>query len=103
MSAFVVFVILPPANIQVNIFVNISRQYGEKSINNVAPINESVKSEPFCHTLQIFVHVFFQLVLQVVKGLKSGKKKENSKLNEITYFLDQCFPSCSCQQNQILQ
>ena len=37
-----VFAILPPAHIQVAILVIISRKYGEKSINNVSPINEAV-------------------------------------------------------------
>ena len=42
MSVFLVFVILPPANIQIAIFVIIWWQNGKKSINDLSPINKSV-------------------------------------------------------------
>ena len=41
-SVFVVFVILPPANIQIAIFVIIWWQNQKKSINDLSPINKSV-------------------------------------------------------------
>ena len=42
MSVFLVFVILPPANIQIAIFVIIWWQNGKTSINDLSPINKSV-------------------------------------------------------------
>ena len=42
MSVFLVFVILPPANIQIAIFVIIWWQNQKKSINDLSPINKSV-------------------------------------------------------------
>ena len=42
MSVFLVFVILPPANIQIAIFVIIWWQNGKKSINDLSPVNKSV-------------------------------------------------------------
>ena len=42
MSVFLVFVILPPANIQIAIFVIIWWQNGKKSINDLSPINKSL-------------------------------------------------------------
>ena len=42
MSVFLVFVILPPANIQIAIFVIIWWQNGKKSINDLSPTNKSV-------------------------------------------------------------
>ena len=41
-SVFPVFVILPPANIQIAIFVIIWWQNGKKSINDLSPVNKSV-------------------------------------------------------------
>ena len=42
MSVFLVFVILPPANIQIAIFVIIWWQNGKTSINDLSPVNKSV-------------------------------------------------------------
>ena len=42
LSVFLVFVILPPANIQIAIFVIIWWQNGKKSINDLSPIKKSV-------------------------------------------------------------
>ena len=47
MSVFLVFVILPTANIQIAIFVVIWWQNGKTSINDLSPINKSVSKVDF--------------------------------------------------------
>ena len=65
MSVFLVFVILPPANIQIAIFVIIWWQNGKKSINDLSPINKSVSK------VGISVITFWSSFRQSFRSLKA--------------------------------
>ena len=85
MSVFLVFVILPPANIQIAIFVIIWWQNGKKSINELLPINKSVSK------VGLSVIPFRPSFRQNFRSRLKRRRKENGKLRKITYFVDECF------------
>ena len=65
MSVFLVFVILPPVNIQIAIFVIIWWQNGKKSTNDLSPINKSVSK------VGISVITFWSSFRQSFRSLKA--------------------------------